>query len=118
MPRYYMGRFVLDDAALADITSTAQTVIRMTVPAKNEEGAGRDKIDDFGGHIITHLRETTGRFETVNWLTTALRAAGVHFTKSDLAPALLRLANRRLIEWPDVPDRKPRPGWLADGEEV
>jgi hypothetical protein len=86
--------------------------IRVTKPAANVEGGSKDKIDTLSDQIIVHLRETTGGFETVNKLADALRAAGVHITKADMAPALQRLANRELIEWPDVPDRKPRPGWL------
>ena len=63
---------------------------------------------------MTHLRGTTGKFETVNKLADSLRAKGTHVPQNDLKPALERLANRGLIEWPDVPDRKPRPGWLTD----
>jgi hypothetical protein len=91
--------------------------IQVTKPAADAEGTSKDKIDTLSDQIIVHLRATTGRFETVNKLTDALRAAGVHVTKSDITPAQ-RLANRELIEWPDAPDRKPRQGWLTDGEEA
>jgi hypothetical protein len=114
MPWWYMGQFIVDDAPLADITGAAQTVIRMTIPARNEEGVGRDRIDGLCDQIIAYLRETTGRFETVNKLKDALRAKGIHVTDSDVAPALLRLAGRGLIVWPDVEERQPRPGWLTD----
>jgi hypothetical protein len=113
MPWYYMGQFVVDDT-LPEDTLGPQTQIHLTVPVKNEEGGGMDKIDTLCGHVLTHLQETTGRFETVNKLLIALQADGVHLSKTDLAPALQRLANRGRIEWPDVPDRKPRPGWLTD----
>jgi hypothetical protein len=46
----------------------------VTKPAANAEGASRDKIDTLCEHIMAHLRATTGRFETVNKLTIALRA--------------------------------------------
>jgi len=121
MPWWYMGQFVVDDTpAGPDLFGEYphHQQIHVTKPAANAEGASRDKIDTLSDQIIVHLRETTGRFETVNKLADALRAKGVHVTKSDLAPALLRLANRELIEWPDAPDRKPRPGWLTDGEEA
>jgi hypothetical protein len=117
MPWHYMGQFVVDDTPPEDTAGILpKTRIHVTVPAQNEEGGGKDKIDALCGHIVTHLRETTGRFESVNKLTDALRAKGVHFTKSDVAPALLRLADRAVIEWPDVADRKPRPGWLTDSD--
>jgi hypothetical protein len=118
MPWWYMGQFVVDDARPEDTAGIlAETTCHVTVPARNEEGAGKDKIDNLADDIMTYLRETTGRFETVNKLKDALRAKGVHVTDSDVAPALLRLAGRELIEWPDVPDRKPRPGWLINIEE-
>jgi hypothetical protein len=118
MPWWYMGQFVVDDARPEDTAGIlAETTCRVTVPVRNEEGAGKDKIDNLADDIMTYLRETTGRFETVNKLKAALRAKGVHVTDSDVAPALLRLAGRELIEWPDVPDRKPRPGWLINIEE-
>jgi hypothetical protein len=115
MPWWHMGQFVVDDTpAGPDLFGEHphHQHMQVTKPAANAEGAGRDKIDTLSDQIIVHLRETTGRFDTVNKLADALRAKGVHVTKSDLAPALLRLANRDLIEWPDAPDRKPRPGWL------
>lgn len=123
MAWWYMGQFIVDDTPagpdlfeeLEDQHPHCQR-IRVTKPDANAEGAGRDKIDDLCDQILIHLRETTGRFETVNKLTDALRAKGVHVTKSDVAPALQRLANREQIEWPEVPERKPRPGWLTDGE--
>ena len=118
MPWWYMGQFVVDDTRPEDTAGIlAETTCHVTVPARNEEGAGKDKIDALCDHILIHLRETTGSFETVNKLTDALRAKGVHVTKADVAPALLRLAGRELIEWPEVPDRKPRPGWLINIEE-
>jgi 5S rRNA maturation endonuclease (ribonuclease M5) len=116
MPWWYMGQFVVDDTpAGPDLFGEHphHQQIQVTKPAANAEGASRDKIDTLCDHIIAHLRATTGRFETVNKLTIALRA-DIPITKSDIAPALQRLANRGLIEWPDVPDRKPRPGWLTD----
>jgi hypothetical protein len=119
MPWYYMGQFVVDDTRPEDTSGILpKTAIHMTVPAKNAEGVGKDKIDGLCEHITTHLRETTGRFETVNKLTDALRAAGVHVTKSDMAPALQRLANRGVIEWPEVEGNRSRPGWLTDSEEA
>lgn len=118
MPWWYMGQFVVDDTLPVDTAGILpKTQIHLTVPARNEEGTGRDKIDALCERITSHLRETTGRFETVNKLTVDLRAVAP-VTKSDIAPALQRLANRGLIKWPDVPDRKPRPGWLADADEV
>jgi hypothetical protein len=119
MPWWYMGQFVVDDTRPVDTSGILPgTRIHMTVPAKNADGAGRDKIDALADDILTHLRATTGRFETVNKLTDALRAARGHVTKADIAPALQRLANNARIEWPDVPDRKPRPGWLIVSQEV
>jgi hypothetical protein len=118
MPWWYMGQFVVDDARPEDTAGIlAETNCHVTVPARNEEGAGKDKIDALCDHILIHLRETTGRFETVNKLKDALRAKGVHVRDSDVAPALLRLAGRELIEWPEVLDRRPRPGWLINIEE-
>jgi hypothetical protein len=118
MPWWYMGQFVVDNTVPEDTSGNLpETTCRVTVPAKNEEGAGKDKIDGLCDHITTHLRETTGRFETVNKLKDALRAKKVHVRDGDVAPALLRLADRELIEWPEVPDRKPRPGWLINIEE-
>jgi hypothetical protein len=116
-----MGQFVVDDTpAGPDLFGEHphHQQIRVTKPTANMEGAGRDKIDNLCDDIIVHLRATTGRFETVNKLTDALRAARIPITKADMAPALQRLANRELIEWPDVPDRKPRPGWLSANEET
>jgi len=49
-----------------------------------------------------------------NQLDISLRADGVTFTRTDVAPALERLARRGLMDWPQVPDRKPRPGWLSE----
>jgi hypothetical protein len=121
MPWWYMGQFVVDDTpAGPDLFGEHphHQQIRVTKPTANVEGAGRDKIDNLCDDIIVHLRATTGRFETVNKLTDALRAARIPITKADMAPALQRLANRELIEWPDVPDRKPRPGWLSANEET
>jgi hypothetical protein len=118
MPWYYMGQFVVDDTLPEDTSGILpKTACHITVPAKNEEGAGKDKIDNLADDIMTYLRETTGRFETVNKLKDPLRAKGVHVTDSDVAPALLRLVDRERIEWPEVPDRKPRPGWLINIEE-
>jgi hypothetical protein len=118
MPWYYMGQFAVDDAPPEDTSGILpKTEIHLTVPAKTEESGGRDKIDGLCDDILTHLRATTGRFETVNKLKDALRAAKVRVRDSDVTPALLRLADRELIEWPEVPDRHPRPGWLINIEE-
>jgi hypothetical protein len=118
MPWHYMGQFVVDDTLPEDTSgSIPKTTCRITVPAKNEDGTGRDKIDGLCDDIMTHLRATTGRFETVNKLKDALRAEKVHVRDSDVTPALLRLADRELIEWPEALDRRPRPGWLINIEE-
>jgi hypothetical protein len=116
MPWWYMGQFVVDDTLPEDTSGLLpRTAIHVTVPTKNAEGVGRDKIDDLGEQILTHLRETTGRFETVTGLRDSLRAKKVHLSPNDMKPALERLVNRGLIEWPEaVADRKPRPGWLTD----
>jgi hypothetical protein len=114
MPWWYMGQFVVDDNLPEDASGILpKTQIHLAMPARNEGGAGRDKLDPLCDHIMAHLRATTGRFETVNKLTIALRA-DTPITKSDIAPALQRLANRGLMEWPDVPERTARPGWLTD----
>jgi hypothetical protein len=116
MPWYYMGQFVVDDTLPVDTSGVLpRTEIHLTVPAKNEEGAGEDAIDRLGDEVLTFLRGGTGRFETVSGLRDSLRAKGVHLSPNALAPALERLMNRGLLEWPPAPgDRKPRPGWLTD----
>jgi hypothetical protein len=122
MPWWYMGQFIVDDApAEPDLFGEHphHQQMRVTKPAANEEGRpGRDKIDDLCDHVLAHLRETTGTFETFTKLADALRAKKVHVPQNDLKPALERLANRGEIEWPEAPDRKPRPGWLTDDSEV
>jgi hypothetical protein len=50
----------------------------------------------------------------MNKLGERLIAAGISFTNR--GPALQRLADNGLIEWPDAPDRKPRPGWLVEAD--
>jgi hypothetical protein len=118
MPKHYIGQFVVDDTHPVDTSGVLpKTTMHLSVPAKNEEGAGRDKIDDACDYILAHLRQTTGRFDTVSKLKDALRAEGVKVRDGDISPALLRLANRGKIEWPDVPDRTARPGWLTDPEQ-
>jgi hypothetical protein len=118
MPWYYMGQFVVDDTLPQDTSGILpKTQAHLTVPARNEAGGGKDKIDALCERIVAHLRATTGKFKTVNSLENELRA-DAPITKADLSPALQRLANRGLIEWPEPDgDRKPRPGWLILPEE-
>ena len=119
-PWHYMGQFVVDNTPMADLASKAQTVCHVTIPGKTVEGGGRDRYDDLGEEILIHLKATTGKFKTVNALNDALRAEGVRFSKSDLAPALHRLANQGRIEWPEATGNgnPPRPGWLATEDEL
>jgi len=122
MPRWYMGQFVVDDSSPEDLFGSTSTGTFLAKPvkneeAKNQEGQDRDKIDALCDEILTHLRETTGKFASTNQLITSLRAKDVKFAQSDAAPAMERLALRKSIVWPEVPDRKPRPGWLAEEEE-
>ena len=86
MPGWYMGQFVVDDSPMEAYRVT-QTVIHLTVPTRNEEGAGRDKLDSLckQPQILTHLRETTGKFDTVNKLTVALRRRGPHHQSRHLS---------------------------------
>lgn len=114
MAWWYMGQFVVDDSAGDDLIGSPQTVIQMTVPATNTEGQPKDALDTLGQHVIDYLKSTTGRFESVRKLGDKLRAKGGYkFTQNDLAPALERLANSGLIEWPEVTSGS-RPGWLTD----
>jgi hypothetical protein len=113
MPWFYLGQFIVDDTLPEDtLGSLPKTAIHLSVPAKNEEGDGKDSIDHLCDHILSHLRETTGRFSTKNNLEDALRSKEVHVNRSDLAPALLRLVSRGLLEWPEV-EKGARPGWLT-----
>jgi|SRR5687768_7091451 len=67
---YYMGQFIVDDGPLPDPSGKGRTVMRMTVPAKNEEDGGRDKIDSLDDEIIKHLHQRPyGKFESQNqWI--------------------------------------------------
>jgi hypothetical protein len=82
------------------------------VPAKNEEGGGKDRTDYLADEVVAYLKEGTGKFQTFNWLDAALRAKDLKFSKSDLPVALQKLVNRGLLEWPEVEGNKKRPGWL------
>jgi hypothetical protein len=111
MPWYYMGQFVVDSTPKAD-NLAAPTICHVSAPAKNAEGGGKDRTDYLADEVLAYLKETTGKFQTFNWLDTALRAKDLKFSKSDLPVALQKLVNRGLLEWPEVEGNKKRPGWL------
>jgi hypothetical protein len=48
MARHYMGQFVVDDTRPEDTSG-----FRMTVPAKNEEGQGKDALNTLGEHYVS-----------------------------------------------------------------
>jgi hypothetical protein len=107
-----MGQFIVDDGPLADPSGTAQTVMRMAAPTLNGDGQSRDKIDGLCDEITAYLQKHGGEFKTVRGLRDGLKAEGVKYTTSDVEPALLRLVNRGVLEWPEVEERKARPGAL------
>jgi hypothetical protein len=116
-PWYYMGQFIVDNTPMADLAGKAQTVCHLTVPAKSEEGGGKDRTDFLADDVLTYLRETTGKFPTFNALHTKLRARNLKFSKSDLPVALQKLMDRGVLEWPEVEGNKKRPGWLVDDDD-
>jgi hypothetical protein len=112
-----MGQFIVDSTPTADLTGKAEIVCRVSVPSISEAGSPKDRIDPLCDQILIHLKAGTGKFNTVNGLETDLRAKGVKFTKTDLAPALQRLVNHSQLEWPEVGERQKRPGWLLLEEQ-
>jgi hypothetical protein len=103
------GQFVVDD-------TIAPTAIRITVPDKNAEGNSKDKLDPLGGHVVACPKNRGRRFASVNKFADWLRADGFQFSQNDL-PALIRLPDHGQIEWPEAPERRPRPGWLTDSDD-
>ncbi|WP_374539486.1 hypothetical protein [Micromonospora aurantiaca (nom. illeg.)] len=104
---YYLGAFWVDSSP-----ERQNTVVNLSVPARDENGNAPDSIDQLANAIVAHLEAGDGRFATQNALGEALRAAGAKVNRSDLGPALLRLAQRDVLEWPEVPRNRARPGWL------
>jgi hypothetical protein len=117
----FLGDFWLDNGGGVDVqTGRRLTTAWLTAPRddRDDEG-GRDSIDALADSILGYLTGVEGqRFSTVRALHEGLRAGGVKFARDDVAPALLRLATRGELEWPEVEgDRKPRPGWLRATEQ-
>jgi hypothetical protein len=114
MPWYYMGRFIVND------TVTPQK-LRVSTPALPETGgAAPDKFDGKADRVLEFLQSKPerARFANASRLLEELQGAGYWTgTKGDLAPTLLRLVNRGVLEWPklpeDAPRGTPRPGWLT-----
>jgi hypothetical protein len=111
MPWWYVGQFVVDSAA--DPWHSEKIRMRVSVPAVNAEGHQKDKYDTLADHIHEYLRDDAKdqRFSSQNDLVDKMRAKGHTVTKADMPVALQRLADREVIEWPEVP-RGSRPGWL------
>lgn len=115
-PWYYMGQFVVDSSPKADLMAAA-TICHVSVPAKNEEGGGKDRTDYLAEEVMAYLKETTGKSPTFNSLDTKLRARNIKFSKTDLPVALQKLVNRGQLEWPEVDGNAKRPGWLVDDDD-
>ena len=94
--------------------------VRVRLMRPGATASGRDVIDSLADQIVGYLGEhDEGRFSSLRALGTSLRAAGGTFQEKNLSVALERLKQAERLEWPEVAERQPRPGWLVDvGREV
>ena len=107
---YKLGAFHVDS------TEEGRVRARLGVVDVTPEGEQKDRVDHLADAVLELLAlpKHSGRFGSQRELATALKAAKVAFTASDLAPALERLVDRGQVVYPEVSGRnKPRPGWLA-----
>jgi hypothetical protein len=84
------------------------------------DGEQKDRIDHLTQAVLDMLatEKMAGRFASQRDLSTALKAARVKHSASDLAPALERLVDRGALIYPEPQGRnKPRPGWLPSGSD-
>jgi hypothetical protein len=106
---YYVGAFHVDSSPALN-----NTLLWMTAPSSTPAGDPRSKYDVLADDIARVLAEPGGhRFASVRALKSRLRAAEVPFGNDDLEAALVKLATRGVIEWPEVESGKSRPGWLS-----
>jgi hypothetical protein len=94
----YLGRFRADDRPERE-----NTVLSMSRPATNDKGVARDAFDVLGDAVLKLLAERPEGFTSAARLTEKLQADGVKFGKTDLTPALTRLADDGKILWPEAP---------------
>lgn len=110
---YFYGLFEIDNT----VDDRAGAVL--TAPSGDPDSVAPDAVDKLGDRILYNLVRHGGRFESQRKLGEQLRAWRVDFTNDDLGPALVRLADRGRIQWPEVGKGQSRPGWvLSDDEEA
>lgn len=99
--------------------SEPATKVRMYPPGmKSDTGEKADKFDVIADALLKFMTECLPKFSTLRSLREKFRAAGVvPFGNDDLPVALERLVTRGAVEWPEVPGRRERPGWLTDFED-
>jgi hypothetical protein len=104
---FYQGALWVDSTGV-------HTEVVMTAPEKDEATERpMNPLDKLGEAIMRHLVLKPGmRFETQNALGDELRAADVKVNRTDLGPALARLALTGRLTWPPVAPRRSRPGWV------
>jgi hypothetical protein len=106
MAQWYMGQFIVDDSIPGVFTGA-----RLSIPVRNEEGEAKDAIDEACDTITSYLREHGQRFKTKKALEDGMRSKKFHISQNNITPALIRLVEREVIEWPEVASGG-RPGWL------
>lgn len=105
---YYVGAFHVDSSPALD-----NTLLWMTAPSSTPAGDPRSRYDVLADDIARVLGTVEGgRFNGTRPLKSLLRASEIPFGNDDLEPALIKLATRGVIEWPEVERGKSRPGWL------
>jgi hypothetical protein len=107
---YKLGAFHVDSSQEGRVKA------RLGLLDLTAEGEQKDRIDHLAEAVLELLgtERLGGRFGSQRDLTTALKAARVKHSASDLAPALERLTDRGVLVYPEVEGRnRPRPGWLA-----
>lgn len=111
---FYVGAFHVNSAPTINVT--ADDMAYMTAPARDEQGSPKSAMDKLADSALQVMCTMPDRsFRTVGDLEQHMRAADHKFKASDLKPALLKLATRGLIEWPESErERAPRPGRATD----
>jgi hypothetical protein len=117
MAQWYIGAFtVIDNNTGGRDTLTGEilhTEMHMTVPTTRDDGTAADEIDHAADTITAYLKKHGPRFKSKNGLTEGMRAQHFSVSQGLVAPALERLCDRDVIEWPQV-EKGARPGWLKD----
>lgn len=103
-----------------DLVDPRAVKIRLLPPSKTpgQAAEAQDKYDRIADALHRFMTSSLPHFQTLRALREKFRAAGTcPFSNDDLPVALERLVTRGVVEWPEVPERQQRPGWLADYDD-